>query len=110
MLILIFLVRPPPATIPHSLVTSKNNYHRCQHNYMVGHPRLGGHESFSLHCCHLVHVRLTLYQAWPRTCSYLSSQCATRDALSPSLISAAQLCTAARKLSAATNALVQVYG
>jgi hypothetical protein len=55
-------------------------------------------------CCPLAHARLTLYQAWPPTRSYPSSQCAMQDALSPSPKSAAQLCTTAEQSSAATSA------
>jgi hypothetical protein len=44
------------------------------------------HARLTFLCCHLVQARLTLYQAWPCTCSNPLSQCATRDAVTFSKI------------------------
>jgi hypothetical protein len=38
MLILLLYVHPPPQLCPHSLVTSKNDYNKCRHDWTVGHP------------------------------------------------------------------------
>ncbi len=61
-------------------------------------------------CCPPMNARLTLYQTWPPTPSYLLSQSATQDAPSPPPKLAARLCTAAGQSFAPTSAPVQVYG